>query len=90
MPMYLALHSAPGLAPDEIAQNTALVLESKHAAFQQFFVNMREGFIASVYEADDASQVEREFERIGFPWTEIHEITFHADAAKLRAMVPAP
>jgi hypothetical protein len=86
LPLFLSTHSAPGLSPDEIQQNTKAVLESKHAKFKNMFVNMREGFIVTLYEGDSAEQVQREFERVGFPFNEIHEINFSADEQALRAM----
>ena len=89
MPLFLTTHSAPGLSPDEFAQNTPIVLEQRHASFRQLFVNMREGFIVTVYEAADQDALEREFERVGFPWNEMHAIDFQADEAALRAPVPA-
>jgi hypothetical protein len=48
---------------------------------------MAEGTIVNLYEADDAAAVEREMERIGFPFDEIAQVQFEASSDDLRAMV---
>lgn len=74
MPRFVTIHLAPGLSREEFAQTAGPVLEGRHAQFQQMFANVLEGFIVSVYEAADRAALEREFERLGFPFQEIHEI----------------
>ncbi|MEV0476992.1 DUF4242 domain-containing protein [Streptomyces sp. NBC_00988] len=86
MPLYVSLHQAPGLSPEEIAGNAPEVAQQVHATFQRLYVNTDTGFIVSVYEADDAAAVEREFERVGFPFDSINEIDFTQDAAALAEM----
>jgi hypothetical protein len=39
----------------------------------------------SVYEADSQDAVEQEFERVGFPWDEIHEVHVDLDDTALNA-----
>ena len=73
MPKFMTIHQAPGLSREEFAATAPAVLESKHARFLQVFANVFEGFIVSIYEADDRAALEREFERVGFPFQEIHE-----------------
>lgn len=87
MPTFLTTHLSPGLSADEIANTAPDVAESKHATFQNLYVDMYNGFLASVYHAESREDVQREFERLGFPFEEIHEIQFALDAAGLRAMV---
>jgi hypothetical protein len=87
MPLFLSIHHAPGLSPEEVMQNAPDVLASKYATFKQFYTDLRAGFIVSLYDASDQKQLEREFERVGFPWTSINEITFEADAEQLRSLV---
>lgn len=87
MPLFLATHLSPGLSADEIANNAPDVAKSKYATFEHLFVDMYNGFLVSVYQADSRENLQREFERVGFPFDEIHEIQFALDAARLRAMV---
>jgi hypothetical protein len=74
LPLFVTLHRAPGLSKEEFDANAAEVLESKYATFRHVYVNVFEGFIVSVYEADDTVALEREFERVGFPFEEMHEM----------------
>jgi len=87
MPLYATVHRSPGLSPDEIAANGALVAKSEHATFQHLYVDLYQGFLVSIYEGESQEAVEREFERVGFPWDEIHEIHVSLDAATLQAQV---
>jgi hypothetical protein len=87
MPTYLTTHLSPGLSADEIANNAPDVAESKYATFQNLYVDMYSGFLVSVYQAENRENLEREFERVGFPFEEIHEIQFAVDAAGLQAMI---
>ena len=87
MALFLSLHQAPGLSPEEIAGYGPDVAKSIHAAFRQLYVNTDTGFIASLYEADSAAAVEREFERVGFPFDSINEIDYAMSAAELTEML---
>lgn len=87
MATFLTTHSAPGLSGDEIANVAPDVAESKYATFRNLYVNMLSGFLVSVYEADNQEALEREMERVGFAYDEIHEIHYALDATGLQAMV---
>ncbi len=87
MPTFLTTHVSPGLSADEIANYAPDVAESKYATFRNLYVNMYTGFIVTIYEAEDQAALQREFERVGFPFEEIHELQFMLDAAGLQAMV---
>lgn len=87
MPTYLTTHLAPGLSADEIANNAPDVAESKYAAFQNLYVDMYSGFLVTIYQAETREDLEREFERVGFPFDEIREIQFSLDTAGLEAMI---
>jgi hypothetical protein len=87
MATFMSTHRAPGLSADEIAGNVPDVIRSTHATFHNMYVNMTGGFLVTIYEADDKQALEREFERLGFPFDEIHEIQFAADTATLQAML---
>jgi hypothetical protein len=87
MALFLSLHQAPGLSPEEIAGYGPDVAKGIHATFRQLYVNTDSGFIVSVYEADSADAVEQEFERVGFPFDSISEIDFTLSADQLTAML---
>ena len=87
MALFLSLHQAPGLSPEEIAGYGPEVAMGVHATFRQLYVNTDTGFIVSVYEAESAEAVEEEFERVGFPFDTINEIDYTLSAAELNEMV---
>jgi hypothetical protein len=87
MATFLTLHQAPGLSADEIAGYGPDVAQGLHARFRNLYVNFGSGFVVTVYEAESRDAVEREFERIGFPFDDIHEIDYTLDADQLATMV---
>jgi hypothetical protein len=87
MALFLSLHQAPGLSPEEIAGYGPEVAKGVYATFRHLYVNTDTGFIVSVYEAGDAGAVEQEFERVGFPFDSINEIDFSQSAAELAQML---
>jgi hypothetical protein len=87
MPLFLSLHQAPGLSPEEVAGYGPEVAKGVHATFRQLYVNTDSGFIVSLYEADSAAAVEQEFERVGFPFDSITEIDYALSAAELGEML---
>jgi uncharacterized protein DUF4242 len=87
VPLFLSLHQAPGLSPEEIAGYGPDVAKGVHASFRQLYVNTDTGFIVSVYEADSAAAVEQEFERVGFPFDSINEIDYTLSAAELSQLL---
>ena len=89
MTQFVTIHRAPGLSRDELQSNAAPVLESVNARFEQMWVDMFSGFIVTVYEAEDQAALESEFERLGFPWDEVHAVQVHLDHAALEQIVAA-
>ena len=87
MALFLSLHQAPGLSPEEIAGYGPEVAKGVHATFRHLYVNTDTGFIATLYEADSAAAVEQEFERVGFPFDSITEIDYALSAAELVEML---
>lgn len=87
MPKFISIHIAPGVSEDEFRMNTPTVLEAKHAKPIEIFANLMEGFIVTYYDAADDASLVREFERLGFPYQEIHEIQFSATAEDLKRMI---
>ena len=87
MSLFLSLHQAPGLSPEEIAGYGPEVAKGVHATFRQMYANLDTGYIVTLYEADSAAAVEQEFERVGFPFDSINEIDFTLSAAELGQML---
>ena len=87
MALFLSLHQAPGLSPEEIAGYGPEVAKGIHATFRHLYVNTESGFIVSVYEAESAKAVEQEFERVGFPFDSINEIDFSLSDSQLGEML---
>jgi uncharacterized protein DUF4242 len=87
MPRYLVLHHAPGVTPEAFQANVPAVLESKFATFVQCYANMVDGVIVNLYDGDSERAVERELERIGFPFDEIKELQFSASVDDLKKMI---
>jgi hypothetical protein len=83
MARFVTIHRAPGLSREEFQANAAPVLECTYARFEHMYVDMISGFIVTVYEAADQAALEREFERLGFPWDEVHEIQISGDLSTL-------
>ena len=87
MALFLSLHQAPGLSQEEVAGYGPEVAKGVHATFRQMYANLDSGYIVTLYEADSAAAVEREFERVGFPFDSINEIDFTLSAAELGQML---
>lgn len=87
MPQFITIHRAPGLKREEFAANAPEVYRGTHATFLQSYVNLGDGFIVSVYEAKSRDALEEEFERVGFPFDEIHEIQLSQSRAQLEGML---
>jgi hypothetical protein len=89
MTRFVTIHRAPGLSRDELQSNAKPVLEGVNAQFEQMWVDMFSGFIVTVFQAENQAALESEFERLGFPWDEVHEVQVHLDRPALEKMVAA-
>lgn len=87
MPQFITVHRAPGLKPDELAQNAPNVLAAKTAVFKQIYANLGSGFLVSVFEADSKEQLEEQMEMLGFPIDETHEVHFAASRGEMEQMI---
>ncbi len=87
MPLFASIHRAPGLSQEEFMQNAPDVLEGKHATMVHVFANIFEGFIVTVYDGESADAVVKEFERLGFPHDEVHEVQIAITPRSARGMV---
>ena len=88
MTTYVSVHQAPALAPEEVASYVPEIKLNTYAEFQQCFINLEQGYIVTVYEADSEDAVRQEFDRIGWPVDTVTEVHFSVDAAGLDA-IPA-
>ena len=89
MTQFVTIHRAGAISREELQSNAGPVLEGVHARFEQMWVDVFTGFIVTVYEAEDQAALESEFERLGFPWDEVHAVQVHLDHASLQQMVAA-
>ncbi len=87
MPLFITVHRAPGLKREELSQNAKAVVDANIATFRQIYVNVAEGFLVSIFEADTKDQVEEQLEVLGFPVDEMHEVHFAASRAEMEAML---
>jgi DNA-binding GntR family transcriptional regulator len=67
---------APGLLPEQWAETAADVYAGQHATFVQAHVNLSSGFVFTIYEAADREALIEQFEELGMPYDEIHELQF--------------
>jgi hypothetical protein len=89
MTQFVTIHRAPGLSREELQGNAGPVLQGVHAQFEQMWVDLFSGFIVTVFEAENQAALESEFERLGFPWDEVHAVQVHLDRPALEKMVGA-
>jgi len=87
MPQFITIHRAPGLSKEEFAGNAPNVLKATKGVFQQSYVNLAAGFIVTIYDAESQDALEENFEELGFPYDEIHELHFAQSRAELEGMV---
>ncbi len=87
MPQFITIHRAPGLKQEELTQNAKAVVDANVAKFHHIYVNIAEGFLVSIFEADSKDQVEEQMEILGFPVDEMHEVHFGASRADMEGML---
>lgn len=87
MARFMSLHRAPGLSKEEFAQNGADLVQGQYAQHVVTYINFLDGTIVNLFDADSEEMLIREFERVGFPYEEIHEVHLSATTDDLRAML---
>jgi hypothetical protein len=87
MPQYMTIHRAPGLLQEQWVENSDAVHAGRHAKFEQAHVNLASGFVFTIYSADTREKLIEQFEEIGLPFDEIHEIQFSQSYAEMVAML---
>ena len=87
MAQFITVHRAPGLIQDEWVENAVHVYNAELADFKQAYVNLGDGFIVTIYEAESQDTLVEQFERLGLPHDEIHEIQFAQSGEEMEAML---
>lgn len=87
MPQYMTIHRAPGLLQEQWAENAVSIHAAEHARFVQAHVNLGAGFIFTIYEAPSQDKLIEQFEELGLPYDEIHEIQFSQSFAEMEQML---
>jgi hypothetical protein len=87
MPLFITIHRAPGLKPDDMVANATHVLNGKFATFRQIYANLASGFLVSIFEAPSRDEVEEQLEVLGFPIDEMHEVQFGQSRAEMEGML---
>ena len=89
MPRFLSLHRSPGLSKEDFAQNGSEIVNGQYAQHVVTYINFLDGTIVNLFDAESEDMLVREFERVGFPYEEIHEVHLTATTDDLRAMMPS-
>ena len=87
MPQYMTIHRAPGMLQEQWVENAVGVHAGQHARFVQAYVNLASGFIFTVYDAENRDKLEEQFEELGLPFDEIHEIQFSQSFPEMVGML---
>jgi hypothetical protein len=89
MARFISLHRSPGLSKEDFAQNGAEIVNGKYAQHVVTYINFFDGTIVNLFDAETEDMLVKEFERVGFPFEEIHEVHLTATTDDLRAMIPS-
>lgn len=87
MPQYMTVHRAPGMLQETWVESSSGVYAGQLARFKQAYVNLGTGFIFTIYEADSQEKLIEQFEELGFPFDEIHEIQFSQSFDEMATML---
>jgi len=87
MTQFITVHRAPGLIQEEWVENAVEVHKAKLASFKHAYVNLGDGFIVTIYEADSKEILIEQFELLGLPHDEIHEIQFSQSDEEMEGML---
>ena len=87
MAQYITVHRAPGLLQEEWAENAVHVYAAELAKFKHAYVNLGSGFIVTIYEAESEEALIEQFERMGLPHDEVHEIQFSQSFEEMEGML---
>ncbi len=86
---FVSIHHSPGLSREDFAVSAADLVEDGYAQLVVSYVNFLHGTIVNVFEAESAENVIREFERLGWPYDEMHEVQLAATQQDIEEMVTA-
>jgi hypothetical protein len=83
MATFISTHRVPGLDDETMAEATPHILESTYASFIESFVDFTDGYLVTLWEADDRASVEKELQRLGFPFLELQQVHLRTTRADL-------
>ena len=87
MAQFITVHRAPGLLQEEWVENAVHVYRAELASFKHAYVNLGSGFIVTIYESESQDTLIEQFERLGLPYDEIHEIQFSQSFEEMEGML---
>lgn len=86
---FISIHRSPGLSKEDFALNATDILDDGYAQLVVSYVNFIDGTIINVFDADSEDSLIREYERLGWPYDEIHEVHLVATPQEIEKMVTA-
>lgn len=87
MEKFLVIMHAPGVTREQFNESAADITKNEFATYVHSYANLADGTIVNIYEAESHTMVEREMERLGFPFDEIAKIQYEASLSDLQAQV---
>ncbi|MEZ4296297.1 MAG: DUF4242 domain-containing protein [Polyangiaceae bacterium] len=87
MPKFMSVHRAPGLLQETWVENAQAIYKSTGAKFVQAYANLGTGFIFTIYEADSAEALVEQFEELGLPYEEMHEVQLSQSFDEMKGML---
>jgi len=87
MPRFITIHRAPGLLEEQWVESSVEVYAAERATFVQAYVNLAAGFVVTIYDAVDREHLVEQFEVLGFPFDEIHEIQLSQSFDEMKQML---
>ncbi len=72
---------------EQWAESAVSVHAAQHARFEQAYVNLGSGFIFTIYAAASEAALIEQFEELGLPYDEIHEVQFSQSFAQMEQML---
>jgi hypothetical protein len=87
MARFISVHRAPGLSHEEFMMSAPQVFAGKRGTMVRVYANLAAGFIIQIYDAESREALESEYERLGFPFDEIHEVQLEVTHEELGQML---
>lgn len=87
MAKFIVIIHAPGVTREQFNESAAEMVKNEFATYIHCYANLADGTIVNIYEAESTAMVEREMERLGFPFDEIAKVQYEASLSDLQAQV---